>query len=534
MDYVKSKFTETLPKVNQAVAGFARRELNKAASMISLIWKECAEPSFPDCIKYDGCQICSPEQSAKILTEHLSSKNKVELSRSDVCVYAFNFLLTEPDGNVSKISSYLTLPHCFDDSNDLIIKGTNKTISPVVSDMVFSRVNNGIFVPFTRDRLTFEKIEYIYLVNGVPENSILSHCNIHHYCKTNANKSTTRPKTTLAHYLFARWGFYETFERYFDFKSGDMHLFTDLNAAKAALGEDEWDFFYSYGYSPKKTRGYVPCKTTIAIRKEKVTESVKLIVAGFFYVADIFPDDYSNIGWIEGKDLWVRSLGNIIHKDEPNSRKIHLSTTNHLNSLDQYLDGYMKQKIEEIDLYHENFYDFIFHMIENMADLLITLNPASLDNKKLSCLDYVLLDVIKSIFNFTYSLEKTNVLDRKTVAQRISKYIPRDIATNYNKHGEVSTMSFPGDCLYFKLTTSLISQTEATSKTTRSKLGLSDSSRCLTATLLGVTSPLAQTKPKPEGNSKLGIFAQLDSRYRFFRDEALQKIVDETQAKINL
>lgn len=528
---------QQLPKRNPAIKGFVKRELNKAAALISSIWKDCAGPTLPDCIRYVGYQRCDPETSARVLTEHNSSKKRVELSRSDVCVYAFEFELTEPDGKISKINSYLTLPHCFNDSNDLIVKGTSKTISPVLSDIVFSRVNAGIFVPFTRDRLTFQKLDYIYMINGQTTNDIVTYCNIHHYCKSPNNKSLNKPKTTMGTYLFARWGFYETFEKYLGITEDDLRMYTSYDAAEFALGEDRenWDLFSSYGYAPKKIRGYQPCTTVLALRKSKQSETARLLIASFFYIADICPEDFNNLEWLKTKDHWVRTLGDIIHKDEPNASKIHKSTEDHLDSLDQYLDGDMEKKLQQRDLYYNNFFDFMIYMIDNMGELLRTLDPASLSNKKLSCLDYVLLDVIKSIFQFTYSVKKSHTLDRKTVAQRFSKFISRDVATNFNKHGEVSSMSFPGDCLYYKLTTSLVSQTQATSKASRSKMGLNDSSRNLDANMLAVTSPLAQTKPIPEGISKLSIWSSVDGNtYCFIKSEEQQVYIDLTQKKIKL
>lgn len=536
MEHFDSIIKHSLPSRNPAIKGFVRRELDKASALISSIWKECAEPTLPDCIKYVGYQRCDPETSAKVLTEHNSSKKRVELSRSDVCVYAYDFDLTEPDGKVVRVRSYLTLPHCFSDSNDLVIKGTSKTISPVISDIVFSRVNAGIFVPFTRDRLTFQKIDYIYQINGQTTNDLITYCNIHHYCKSPNNKSANKPKTTMGTYLFARWGFYETFERYLGITEKDLLMFNSKDTAETALSDerDDWDVYNSYGYPNKKTRGYVPCTTTLALRKSKTSDTARLLLASFFYIADICPEDFNNIEWIKTKDHWIRTLGDIIHKDEPNASKIHKSTEDHLESLDQYLDGDMEKKLQQRDLYYTNFYDFMIYMIDNMGTLLRDLDPASLDNKKLSCLDYVLLDVIKSIFQFTYSVKKTNNLDKKTVSQRISKFVSRDVATNFNKHGEVSSMSYPGDCLYYKLTTSLVSQTQATSKASRSKLGLGDPSRNLDANMLGKTSPLAQTKPIPEGISKLSIWSTVDEKYCFIQSDELKVIINLTQKKIKL
>jgi hypothetical protein len=399
----------------------------------------------------------------------------------------------------------------------IYISGTKWYISPVLADRVISVGMEQIFVRLLRDRLTFSRVGAWFKKNGVTTRTDLVTSRIYHKSKDKDKQATNNALTSMPHYLFCKYGFKGTMEKYLGITPVvGYHLADSLD------NSDEWDIYTSNGKPPsgmsrrKKFIDWHAPEIQVAIRKSENTPATTAYVAALFYVADYFPRQITS-DLVNSPDGWIAPMGYMLFSENNNRGKIEEAVRKHLSSLDDYADSMVIDNMASIGLEITDIYDF-FSIITDKFSSWVSNNQDkvnSMYNKELSVLYFVLFDVTKSIFNLFFALKANS---RKELTERdVEKLLKENLKPGMcyqlgKSHGEVASISYSGDNMAFKATSTLTPQTATSKQVKKSgdRGSANDASRRLHPSLAEVAAVSAMQKSDPTGQSKINHYMLLD------------------------
>lgn len=521
------------PKHNRMIAeGVAVSQMRLARQYVDHVMR-CAAQSFPPGLQYLGSEQCSPEEQLRVITndrnkQKRSGGGKLEISRSDVYLMKYHFAWQgeklEP--------KYLFLPFV-GEAGTMHIRGPVYTVSPVLADLAFSVTKEGIFVPFTRDRLTFRRLAFNYIADNRVESSYVIWSAIHKYMADRKGKAG--PSTCLPHYLFAKCGVHDAFSRY----AGAEVVVGGSEICVENYPEKDWIIASSIGNTPRGhvKKHYLPTTVKLAVRRKDYKPLVQFMIAGFFYVADHYPERVK-AQYCSDPRFWRNLLGHVLCPTEINEGKMMITVNQHMESLDEYVDDVVREMLVKAGADSRDIYEFFVYAMENINPIIFNVDPASTYGKRLDVVKYVLLDVVKAIFNFTYSLRSPGKkgLNLTTIKRVLGKNLNRDLVLTElsRSHGEVNIISCPGDNILMKFTSKVVLQTDATNSShPKGRGSLSDPSKWLHASLAETGSFANQPKSEPTGKTNLNPCQLTDSDGTLIRREELRPLLDEVQRKIS-
>lgn len=533
--YLFDKIHESVPKMNPLICnGLAVEQVKHAEEYIDKVFRSAAA-SFPPELEYKGCQRCTPNEEYAEQTRERYSKQVFEMARSDFYMvkylFSFNGVLMPP--------RYIYLPF-LDTAGTMKVRGSQFVVNPVITDRLFSVDYDKIFLPITRDKLTFERITHNFQTTDGRKSPSVVWSNIHHLAKKKTSFRTSagfiiKPVSTLAHYLFAKYGLTEAFKLFCD---------TDVIVGGIEIDEDtyhpdEYIICRSTTVQPSaiRGRGYVPTDLRVAVKRSDYNEKVEGMLGGLFYVADLFPDRIKP-EWIDSVVMWRIILGHIIYKNGDSEGKLQEDINHHIGSLDEYIDPLVQETLAEAEIPVTDIYQLFSYIIENMTDMVIETDVASMYDKRLTVLRYLMLHVVKGIFHLTYKLKRKAVnsarpLTETDVRKAMDKWLKTAAAVSKitSDHGEVNNMSYPGDNKLLKITSRVILQNLATGNQPQSGQ-LNDASKYLHASLAEVGSYGNQPKFDPTGQSRINPYLPIGVDGTIVQSAEHKSLLDEIQNKI--
>lgn len=540
--FILGKIAEVMPKHNRAIAdGFAVSQLQGAEDYIEHVWR-CAAKSFPEGLEFVNGRRVSPEEHLSVITgvhgygregtleKRRSGRQRVEMARTDVYLMAYQ--LKWQGKLLDKV--YLYLPFLLE-AGLMHIRGPLHCVSPVLADVAFSATKESLYIPFTRDKLTFRRKNYAMYINDRVRSTYIAWSAIHSEAVKTSKKAGA--VSTIPHYLFAKFGVRDTFKRFANVEPVIGHEEITSNSHPA----DEWFVFKTIGSNPpsvgrsnrvyQRSSSYTPTTVRFAVRKEECTPLVEALIAGFYYVCDYFNYRMS-LDYIDEPMFWRTLLGKVIYRNEPNEGKLIIAMDSHIASLDEYVDDLVIEMLTTVNIHVTNTYDFFVHVIENMNEYCLRADPANGYGKRLKVLNYVLMDIVMGIFRFTFALRnpKKKELEEKTIRYHIGKFLNRELIFNLSsKHGEVEIMHCPNDSKVLKFTTNVVLQADATAarkgKKSKSRISLNDPSKIMHTSVLEFGSFLNLPKHDPNGRNKLNPKALTDQHGRLIRrDEYVPRL----------
>lgn len=514
------------PKINMDLAnGLARLHMEHVCDYVDNVIRSAAH-GFPAGLTYDGYRVCDPIEEYRASLKPRNKKRKVktppgtkntgsrtyDTSRTDFFLVELSFSFQGKP--LQKRPIYLPF---VGQGGSIYISGTKWFISPVLADRVISIGVDQIFVRLLRDRLTFSRLGAWFKKNKDAVRTDLVYSKVYHKLKDKDKQASNNALTSMPHYLFCKYGFAGTLEKYLGITPVvGYHLDQSLDL-------NEWDVYSSRGIPPagmtrrKKIIDWRAPEIQVALRKTDNAAAAAPYIAALFYVADYFPrqitPELANVP--EG---WIAPMGYMLFSENNNRGKIEEAVRKHLSSLDDYADSMVIDNMASIGLEIKDIYDF-FAIITDKFSLWVSNNQDkvnSLYNKELSVLYFVLFDVTKAIFNLFFALKANS---RKDLTDRdVEKHMKENLKPGMcfqlsKTHGEVASISYSGDNMAFKATSTLTPQT-ATSKQVK-KVGdrgtANDLSRRLHPSLAEVAAVSCMQKSDPTGQSKLNHYMLLDA-----------------------
>lgn len=332
----------SVPAINPDIAnGLAVKHMKQTAEYINAVF-EVVSKNFPPELKYLGCDTCTPEEEFSFGTAKKNSKRQFDVARSDMFLMKFFFSFNDVP---LKAPRFAYLPFVTD-AGAMVLNGTRYFVTPTLSDTTFSPSEKGVFIKLLRDRLNFERTPYHILMDETPVTIQIAHSMIHHNTQKNKEyRPSIKASCTLAHYLFCKYGVEETFKK---FVGITPMIGTDETITEDIYPNDCWTIFRSrkvkpLGYGKHKYFGIN--NIVIAIPKNKVNKVSMGLIGGFFYVTDYFPESM-RAEWVNDISVWRIILGVILFGDQMHTGRIIEEIADHINSLDDYVDSIVHEKLK--------------------------------------------------------------------------------------------------------------------------------------------------------------------------------------------
>lgn len=522
---------EKAPKFNPIVAnGLAVEHMRMAEQYIDRIFR-CAETGFPEGLKYLGSQRCTPaEQYAEIIRKR-NSRRYYEIAHSDIYMMKYLF---EFEGE--EIKRYLFLPYV-KDGGLITLRGSTFAISPVLTDKAISVGDNSIFIPLTMAKLKFERSIQHFYKDGQRETVYVVWSSLYNR-SAKSLRTEGRPKirahTTLMHYLFCKVGVTRTFAEY---GNADVLVGTsEIN--EQTYPKEKWIICSSMQLKPRRLRDkyYKGSDIRLAIPREQYNAKTASMIGGFFYVVDHFPErivpDY-----VDSTRLWKILMGHLIFSGGISEGKLAEDIETHLESLDGYLDEMAKESLREDGVYCEDLYDLFDHIVETFSERVTQAGNSisSMYGKRLTVLRYVLFDITSAIFTFMFRMRNNNrkQLTKKMVVDAMNFILKPDLIMRINhRHGEVNSISSPGDNKIFKITSNLVLQTDSSGPRGRTRATVTDPTRWLHASVAEVGSYGNLPKSEPSGKGRINPYVNITPDGLIVRKEEYRELLDNIQTKI--
>lgn len=534
-DMVDKEIPHFNPRI---VNGLATEDMKKVEPYIDQILKTATAELAPELV-YKRMERCTPKEEYNEIVRRVGMRNTIEHARSDMYMVKILFELNgEP-----LPPRYLFLP--FTRRGGLItIRGSDFSISPVMADKAISVGHNYIFIPMAWDRMNFYRIPQYFYANKTQEVVDVVWSKIHHYklkARRTNSKMDVRANTVLPHYLFAKYGLTRVFA---EFANTQVVVGSSQEITPERYPEEDWIICQSItrvatGYKPRsvKDKNYVGPDVRLAIPAANWNASVASLVAGFFYVADYFPDRVTP-DEVDEPRLWRILLGYMIFGPGHSEGKLAEDINIHMGSLDNYIETQTRQRLNDVGVFVEDIYQLFMHLIENF-DVYITQSTTNLSSsfgKRLMTLPYALSDLTWAIHRFMFTAtgqRKRKPLSKEDVNKILNKTLKTNTAFKMNKqHNEVNPVSVSGDNLYFKVTSHVVLQ-ESSGGRAKTRSSTDDPSKVLHVSVAVAGSYNTMGKAEPTGRAKLNPCTPLSTYDNEIQENPkLAEITQRTQAMI--
>ena len=502
-----SRINQDTPRFNPAIAeGLARKQLESVEQYIDRVMR-CAEVSFPPGLKYISCARCTPIEEYNIATMRRNTTQQFELARCDMYLMKYFF---ELHGEELK-PRYLYLPYV-NEAGLIYMMGSLFSVSPVIADHAISVGKDQLFIPLNRDKLTFMRFLYHFRVDGQRDSAYVVWSQIYHPPTVRIpgkSRKTTMARTSNMHYLLCKYGFTRTFTEQAEAEAYCGYPDT-INNERYPV--EDWVICESAHLKPRgvNARMYRPSTVWVAIRRSQYDLTTASMIAAFFYIADHFPDrvvpsDVDNVA------LWRVLLGHVYFSNTESEGKLLNKFNAHMASLDGYVDGMVREWFREDGIHVDDIYELLMHLIKTYPYRITNSSRqiSSMYGKRLTILRYLLIDIIKAIFEMLFAIQKAaqspKGLTKKDVDSIMTRKLkPRMIVHINQPHAEVASVSSPTDNMIFKITSNIVLQSRARGgAAAKSKSTPFDNTKILDASIAEVGSYQHLPKTEPTGRNRI-------------------------------
>lgn len=537
-NHLKTEMLKRTPPFNKSLAnGLALEHMmgktsegkDNRLAYIDKIW-EINSSMFPPGFKFEGTVVCRPEKMFEELTREYGSKRTANIARTNQRMVA---LKTSYQG-VPCYDRYILIPFINQDST-CPINGATYMPSPVMTDVGYSVLNNSIFIPFRRAKLTFKQIDHHYVCNDRREIKYVIWSQIHNEMGKRTKRDLDQRQkieSCLAQYFFCEFGVKETFKRWANVDI-EIGYFKDFDTKR--YPRSEWHVYQSATLVGKHPTGDM----AVAIPISGDSEFVKRLVAGLWYVVDTFPSRFVEPSYLDSKELWRIILGLMIFGDFEHQGKLAENIDTHLNSFNSSLDEITIKELASVDVKANTIWELLYVIMTDLAHHFYAtdMDETSLWNKSLSVLRYVFNDLNYAVTMFGYSFQSR--VGKEWTLQEINDALKRSFKPNTCmrqlsvNHGEFDTVSYPGDNKAIKLTSIVVPQDKANAKGAHNKSLIGDSSRLIHVSLADVGQYKNQPKNNPDGRGRINLYADVGIDGVIRRRDEDREFLDSVQARFN-
>jgi hypothetical protein len=499
---------ESLPQVNPVIGkGLAVTHMPEVPNYIDSVFRS-VERDFPEGLKYLYCRKLTPLQSY----DEIAKRKNYDVARSNLYMmeYFFQYKDEKP------FSRILYLPFV-GQAGSFYISGTMYTISPVLADRVLSIMNDHVFVKLSKSKITFRKIPYHFFANDRLESTSLVYGDVHKGKKnTTSHTRKKRAKSIMVHYLLCRYGVSGVFEKFCGFTP--IVIGGEVGTIQEKYPKTDWVI------CTKKAGFNDQNQYSVVIPLNKYDATAQGLVAGLFYVTDFF-SYRTDIRYFDDVRMWKVLLGHVLWPQGLSEAKLLIDIQNHMDSLASYIDSITQERMLDIGMKCNDFYDLLFNIVTNFDEWISmsTDSVSTMYGKELSILLFVCSDITNSINNLLFKLREAakRELNSKKIISAFNENLKTGAAFNIPKMtGLVSTTTTSGDNMLLKVTNLLTPQTKTSSQ--KSTQSMTDPSIRLHSSIAEVGGYACLPKSAPDGRSRINPYLKIGPSGLVLRDPKLR------------
>lgn len=527
-DAVDSQIPEFNPKIAE---GLIVSEISEVEQYVHRLFLQ-AKRDFPPELDYINYERCEPKEIYSVISQrsrNKAGKHVYEFSESNIYLMKYHFTL---NGEMLP-PVYIYLPYV-KEAGIITIKGSNFAISPVLADMSLSVGQDNIFIYMNKSKITWRQFLHHYVLDGETKSEYIVWSRAHN----NGIKPTALSrKTSNVHYLFCKYGLTETFRKY-----GNAEVvigYDDINPHNYPPAE--YHIATSTRLKPPGKNGkYFPSDVRLAIPRSQLNHVTSSMIVAFFYVVDHFPERVSP-DMVNNTDIWRILLGHCIFKTNDSEGKLLTSINTHFTSFDSFVDGMVRDWLNQDGILVDDIYDLFAHVAATYSSRisLASKTLASMYNKRLIVLRYVLFDLTDGIFNTLFDAVKLtrngNQVKEKDIKKVFRRRLKPKLVTFINrKHAEVSSVSSSSDNMATKITSNVVMQSNMAGTTTSKAKGSTfDDSKALHSSIAEVGNYNNLPKSDITGRGRLNMFVRIRHDNSVERNPKLQPLLDNVQRWIS-
>ncbi len=521
-----------VPKLNPLLAnGLVVEHMKQVEGYVDKILRSASE-GFPEGLVYHRMEHCTPKEEFAETVKKKNNKRTYETARTSVYMVKLVFSWRN-----EVINRYMYLPYVHD-GGLIYILGALYSISAVLNDTPISVGLNDIFIPLTCAKLTFERSIHHYYVNNTLASEFVIWSKIYHRdaeSVKNQGRPTIRANSSLTHYLFCKYGVKGTFEK---FGKTDVVIGTTDTVNDITHPSKDWCVCNSTRIALLGQGSNI----SIAIHRKDWCPLIAGLIAGMFYVIDLFPDrvlpEYLD-NTEDELSLWRILMGHVIFASNVSEGKLLVDINVHIEYLDGYIDASAREDLIGAGIIIEDFYQLLAHIIETFPARIMAAADTigSMYGKRLSVLRYVCLPITKEVFKFMFRLRKMTgkpVTTAMDISNIMNKFLKPDLIMSINRdHGEVKPIASSSDNKAFNITNAIVLQAQSNGiGGAKAKSSLYDPGRQLHASIAEAGSLTHLPKSEPSGRSRGNLCATVSYDGVILRDPAKVELIDSVQEMI--
>lgn len=478
---------------------------------------------LPKNVRYDGYSRCTPLEEFLEVTRDHNYKRSFNLAKNSVYLVKYRFIFTDELGVEHLLYKYIYL--LFVKPGGLFhISGTEMHLVPVLSDKVFTPSSDSIFVRLVQDRNNFFRMYHTIIVGDQRISEYTAHAEIYRTpskARSSQNRTaTTKAKTTLIHYLLARYGFTGAFERYVGF----VPLFGEIaDFPEHKYPRKDWVICQSTKLQPKSCidKYYQKNTLVLAFKRSEWNEAAKQMTVGFFYVTDHFASRFEpKLEVLDDRALWMILIGHIRFSGDYPENKLYRSISEHFDTIEPYLDTSVKNKLEECNIKLENYFDLLWYIQFNFNRMIQKNEQTGLCTygRSLEVIQYVAHDIYYGFTMMKFKLNgiasKTNgVITKRDVAEHLARTVRMGAIFKLNSGKIVSeVVGYSGDHYYPKITAIVAQQETQSGNRDKQQRMVPGPKHYLDLSMLTVGSVLNLPKANPTPLVRVNPWITLDPR----------------------
>lgn len=497
-----------------------------------------------------GVRDCTPEEAFTFITRKRGPRISYDIAESYFIAKCLMFRATNADGETQVHNRIILVPYVMQ-GGMMRINNARYRISPVMSDRVISVNYKDVFVRLLKAKITFRRLIQTYRahINGTGKTELVqvTWSNIYNE-KTTEKKTAVKPCTPMTLYLFAKFGFTETFKKV---AKADAVICTDGVSNEGLLEVEyqnqDWICCESSGIIPRGYRGYSRPTVKLYVKADHYTDMAKQLIAGFFYVADRYHFRFSHqASNIADYRFWQTLLGLIIRRINDartdatiSDGRIIEDMRDHMVSLDEYLDSMYRERLRQDGYHCDTIYDLFVIVMEHIDYWISTSNAmvSSKYDKEVAILYDACFGLISSVNKMYYKLRNLARRDRggrpitmQEFQDVLQEFLPPTVISRQLSRRPVSSgVTVPGSCMLYKVTTEVVPQHQANATGRRHDTRVDDPIHRLDASQAEVTNFTVMSKADVTGSTRMNPWMRLDARNVIIPDPKLAGVIEKTQ-----
>lgn len=290
-----------IPRFNTHVIGktLAQRASENLVEAMDLRFRS-ANIGFPEGIRYVGIRVVSPTEELAVMAKPRNGVSSIDVSECDLRMLEITLTMLGEEVNFNIPIPYVGPSGIWKSS------GVGYKIATVFTDGVIAESTHGVFVRLGIDKFRISQTPYDVRRDGIVMPFPMAFTGIHR--QRSGGNAQSKILTACAHYLFAKYGLTDTFNR---FAGCEAVYGKDLSH----LDPKDWIIMSSSGQVPKTQLGDYRCTTDIkiAFQRSAEGETPYQLATAAIYLLDHLPIAVGNeLNDLDSPANWQLLIGRAI------------------------------------------------------------------------------------------------------------------------------------------------------------------------------------------------------------------------------